>query len=94
MAHTGGSAAAEVELSALYRAVIAGLAEGDFNRMLQQRLFGALDNISTARQMRLNLARDSVSAGQWTMVLMLAVLLLTVFSVIQPHATLAHRSPR
>ncbi len=82
MAHTGGSAAAEVELSALYRAVIAGLAEGDFNRMLQQRLLGALDNISTARQMRLNLARDSVSAGQWTMVLMLAVLLLTVFSVI------------
>lgn len=77
----GGNARSEAELKEIYNAVILGLAEGDQNRLLQQRILAALDALSTARQQRLSLAREEVSGGQWFMVSALAVLLIVVISL-------------
>jgi hypothetical protein len=81
MAGSGGSDAAEAELANLYRAALHGLAEGDHNRLLQQRILVALDALSAARQQRLTLAREVVSAGQWFMVVALALLLIVVMAL-------------
>lgn len=75
---------AETALRTIYRAVINGLADGDQNRLLQQRLLTALDAVSTARQERLSVAENFVSPSQWTLVTVLAMVLL--FLVTASHA--------
>jgi hypothetical protein len=76
-----GRRAAEQALSDIYRAVIAGLSEGDQNRLLQQRLVVALDALSAARQQRLSMAQDVISVGQWFLVMALGFLLLFVVAM-------------
>jgi hypothetical protein len=78
---TGGSPAAEQQLRDIYSAVIRGFAEGEQNRLMQQRLMIALDQLSTARQQRLSMAQDVVSAGQWFLVTALGVLLLAMIAI-------------
>lgn len=72
---------AETELRNLYAAVVAGLSEGERNRLLQQRLLVALDGLSAARQQRLSTAQEVVSAGQWLLVAGLGILLLTMVAL-------------
>ncbi len=72
---------AEVALRTIYRAVISGLAEGDQNRLLQQRLLTSLDELSTARQERLSIAENYVSISQWTLVVGLGIVLLFVVTL-------------
>lgn len=72
---------AEQVLSGIYKAVIAGLSEGEQNRVLQQRLIVALDALSVARQQRLSMAQDVVSAGQWFLVTALGLLVLVAVAV-------------
>lgn len=74
-------APAEQELRSLYAAVISGFAEGEQNRMIQQRLLAALDSLSIARQQRLSMAQDVVSAGQWLLVSGLGLLLLVMVAL-------------
>lgn len=81
MSSMDGNARSEVELHAIYDATLLGLAEGDQNRVLQQRILAALDNLSQARQQRLSMAREVVSGGQWFMVTALAFLLIIVIAV-------------
>lgn len=81
MSRTGGGAAAERTLKDLYSAVIRGFAEGDQNRLMQQRLLLALDQLSNARQQRLSMAQDVVSGGQWFLVSVLGLLLLSVIAL-------------
>jgi hypothetical protein len=81
MRHTGGSPQAEQTLKSLYGEVIRGLAEGDQNRLIQQRLLLVLDQLSAARQQRLSMAQDVVSGGQWFLVSLLGVLLLAVIAM-------------
>ena len=71
---------AELALRDVYAAVIRGFAEGDLNRMVQQRLLGSLDSVSTARQQRLSIAQNYVSVSQWTLVTGLALVLLFTLS--------------
>lgn len=78
---SGGSADAERHLKDLYGAVIRGFAEGEQNRLMQQRLLTALDQLSAARQQRLSMAQDVVSAGQWFLVTALGVLFLAVIAI-------------
>lgn len=72
---------AEEALSNLYKAVIAGFSEGEQNRLLQQRLIIALDTLSSARQQRISMAQDILSAGQWFLVITLGLLLLFVVAM-------------
>lgn len=82
MASSGGSPQAEQQLSGLYRAAMLGLADGEQNRLLQQRILAALDAMSQARQTRLTIARsEQVSSGQWFTVTSMALLLLVVIAV-------------
>lgn len=76
---------AETALRTIYGAVIQGLAEGDQNRLLQQRLLTSLDELSAARQERLSIAENYVSVSQWTLVTGLGVVML--FVVTLSHAT-------
>ncbi len=78
---TGGASGAEQSLRDLYGAVIRGFAEGEQNRLMQQRLLVALDQLSAARQQRLSMAQDVVSAGQWFLVSALGVLLLAIIAI-------------
>jgi hypothetical protein len=78
---TGGSLQAEQSLKDIYSAIIRGFAEGEQNRLMQQRLLIALDQLSTARQQRLSMAQDVVSAGQWFLVSALGVLLLAMIAI-------------
>jgi len=80
MGEDGAGAAAEQALRGIYAAVIDGLSQGDQNRLLQQRLLGALDNLSIARQQRLSIAQDYVSGSQWILVTGLAIVLLVVMA--------------
>ena len=68
MTDASARAPAERELRNIYAAAINGLSEGEQNRMIQQRLLVALDSLSAARQQRLSMAQDVVSAGQWLLV--------------------------
>lgn len=72
---------AEVALRTIYGAVIRGLAEGDQNRLLQQRLLTSLDDLSAARQERLSIAENYVSVSQWTLVVGLGIVLLFVVTL-------------
>jgi hypothetical protein len=81
MTDPAARAPAEAELRNLYAAVIKGLAEGEQNRLLQQRLLAALDSLSIARQQRLSMAQDVVSAGQWLLLSGLGLLLLTMVAL-------------
>lgn len=81
MAVADGNARSETELSAIYSATILGLAQGEQNRLLQQRILAALDDLSAARQLRLGMARDVVSGGQWFLVTALAFLLIAVIAI-------------
>lgn len=72
---------AEVALRTIYGAVIRGLAEGDQNRLLQQRLLTSLDDLSAARQDRLSIAQNYVSVSQWTLVVGLGIVLLCVVTL-------------
>ena len=72
------SAKAELALRDIYAAVIKGFAEGEQNRVVQQRLLAALDALSAARQQRLSMAQNVVSIGQWVLVIGLGLLLLLV----------------
>jgi hypothetical protein len=74
-------APAERELRNIYAAVISGFSEGEQNRMIQQRLLAALDSLSIARQQRLSMAQDVVSAGQWLLVSGLGILLLVMVAL-------------
>lgn len=85
MSETGGSPQAEQTIKDLYGAVIRGFAEGDQNRLMQQRLLVALDQLSTARQQRLSMAQDVVSGGQWFLVTVLGLLLLVVIALGHAH---------
>lgn len=80
MADTGSSPQAEQALRNVYASVIKGFAAGEQNRMLQQRLLGALDSLSIARQQRLSLAQNFVSGSQWLLVTGLGVVLLIVMA--------------
>lgn len=82
---------AEKALRTIYGAVIKGLAVGDQNRLLQQRLLTALDDISVARQQRLSVAENYVSPSQWTLVTVLGVILLFVVTVSHAAFPLARR---
>ena len=79
-------AAAERALRNLYAAVLNGFSEGEQNRMIQQRLLASLDSLSIARQHRLSMAQDVVSAGQWLLVSGLGLLLMVVVVVALGHA--------
>ena len=81
MADPASRADAEQQLKDVYAAVIEGFSEGDKNRLLQQRILGALDQLSIARQQRLSMAQDVVSAGQWFLVTMLGLLLLVMIAL-------------
>jgi hypothetical protein len=81
MASRGGSPKAEAVLDQVYRATMQGFAEGDTNRTIQQRILSALDELSTARQRRLNIANEGVTNGQWFTVISLGLLLLVVISI-------------
>ena len=72
---------AEKDLKDIYTAVIHGFSEGDMNRLLQQRMVTALDQLSAARQQRLSMAQDVVSGGQWFLVSMLGLLLLVMMAL-------------
>ena len=74
-------AAAERALRNLYAAVLNGCSEGEQNRMIQQRLLASLDSLSIARQQRLSMAQDVVSAGQWLLVSGLGLLLMVVVAL-------------
>jgi hypothetical protein len=74
-------APAERELRNIYAAIIQGFSEGEQNRLLQQRLLVALDSLSIARQQRLSMAQDVVSAGQWLLVSGLGLLLLVMVAL-------------
>lgn len=80
MAEHGGSPAAETALTDLYRAALRGFAEGEANKVLQQRLLASLDALSIARSQRLIMAKDFVSGGQWFTVFSLGLLLLAVIA--------------
>lgn len=82
---------AEVALRTIYGAVIRGLAEGDQNRLLQQRLLTSLDDLSAARQERLSIAENYVSVSQWTLVVGLGIVLLVVVTLNHVTAPLARR---
>ena len=82
---------AEVALRAIYGAVIKGLAEGDQNRLLQQRLLTSLDDLSQARQERLSIAENYVSVSQWTLVVGLGIVLLVVVTLNHITTPLARR---
>lgn len=82
---------AEVGLRTIYGAVIKGLAEGDQNRLLQQRLLSSLDEVSKARQERLSIAENYVSVSQWTLVVGLGIVLLTVVTLNHITVPLARR---
>lgn len=81
MTDADARAPAEQELRSLYAAVIGGFSEGEQNRMIQQRLLAALDSLSIARQQRLSMAQDVVSAGQWLLVSGLGLLLLVMMAL-------------
>ena len=70
------SGQAEAALRNIYAAVIKGFSEGEQNRLMQQRLLAALDDLSEARQQRLSMAQNVVSLGQWVLVIGLGLLLL------------------
>jgi hypothetical protein len=74
-------APAERELRNIYAAILQGFSEGEQNRLLQQRLLVALDSLSIARQQRLSMAQDVVSAGQWLLVSGLGLLLLVMVAL-------------
>ncbi|WP_421696159.1 hypothetical protein [Aestuariivirga sp.] len=82
---------AELALRAIYGAVIKGLAEGEQNRLLQQRLLTSLDEVSIARQQRLSIAENYVSLSQWTLVTVLGVVLLFVVTMSHAPFPLARR---
>lgn len=82
---------AETALRAIYGAVIKGLAEGDQNRLLQQRLLTSLDEVSAARQERLSIAENYVSISQWTLVTGLGIVLLFVVTLSHAGYPLARR---
>lgn len=82
---------AETALRTIYRAVIGGLSQGEQNRVLQQRLLTALDEVSVARQQRLSIAEDFVSISQWTLVTGLGVVLLLVVTLAHATVPLARR---
>lgn len=80
--HTGAiQPESEQSLKDIYAAVLHGFAEGDLNRLLQQRMSTALDQLSVARQQRLSMAQDVVSGGQWFLVTMLGLLLLAMVTL-------------
>ena len=81
MAKAGPHPDAEQQLRDIYAAVLKGFAEGDQNRAVQQRMLAALDGLSTARQQRLTMAQDVVSAGQWFLVSGLGFLLLAIVAI-------------
>lgn len=82
---------AETALRTIYGAVIKGLAEGDQNRLLQQRLLTSLDELSAARQERLSIAENYVSVSQWTLVTGLGVVLIVVVTLSHASFPLARR---
>lgn len=82
---------AEVALRTIYGAVIKGLAEGDQNRLLQQRLLSSLDEVSAARQKRLSIAENYVSLSQWTLVVGLGIVLLSMVTISHITTPLARR---
>jgi len=92
MTDPAARAPAEAELRNLYAAVIKGLAEGDQNRTLQQRLLPALDAISAARQQRLSIAQNYVSGSQWLLVTGLALVLLCMVGGSHADFPLARRA--
>lgn len=87
----GGASGAEQALGSIYSAVLRGFGEGDANRVLQQRLLTALDTLSVARQQRLSMAQDVVSAGQWTLVSGLTVMLLLIVAISHAYYHVARR---
>jgi hypothetical protein len=92
MGTEGEDMAAEYALRNLYGAVIKGLAQGDQNRTLQQRLLPALDAISAARQQRLSIAQNYVSGSQWLLVTGLALVLLCIVGGSHADFPLARRT--
>lgn len=91
MAEAGGGAGAEQALQDVYAAVIRGFAEGEQNRVLQQRLLTSLDALSAARQQRLSIAQNYVSVSQWILVTGLGVVLLVLMAASHADFHLAQR---
>lgn len=81
MARNGGTVAAEHALRRIYAAVIEVFSQGEESRLVQRQLLDALDSLSVAREQRLTMAQDVVSAGQWILVMGLGIMLLAVFAI-------------
>jgi hypothetical protein len=91
MAHNGGAPAAEHALRQIYAAVIAVFSDSEESRLVQRQLLDTLDSLSVARQERLTMAQDVVSAGQWILVIGLGTLLLVVFAMGHARFAMARR---
>ncbi|WP_119392099.1 DUF4239 domain-containing protein [Taklimakanibacter lacteus] len=72
MGDSGGSREAERVLAALYGAAVS-LAPAE--QMLASQFIGALNQVGEARERRLDLAHDNVSADQWAVMMILAFIL-------------------
>lgn len=72
MTDKGGSRAAEQVLTALYGATV-GLAEAE--TLLSREIMQALNAVGEARERRLDIARNTVNEDQWTVMLILALIL-------------------
>lgn len=81
LASSGGAPSAEHALRMIYAAVIQVFSGGEESRLVQRQLLNALDNLSVAREQRLTMAQDVVSAGQWILVMGLGIVLLIVFAI-------------
>lgn len=73
----GASAEAETALARMYRAAL-DIGNDSANEDIKQPILRALDEISQARETRLTTATAEVSPIQWTVVLVLAFILLVV----------------
>lgn len=91
LADDGLSPRSDEALREIYSAVLKGFAEGEQNRVLQQRLLGSLDALSTARQQRLSVAQNFVNGSQWLLVTGLGIVLLVVMAASHAYVPLASR---
>lgn len=79
MEKAGGSRGAEQVLNALYGAAVS-LAPNE--QMLASEMVKALNEVGNARQRRLDVARSTVNADQWTAMLVLALILAGAVTIV------------
>lgn len=79
MADTGGSGEAEQVLAALYSTSVS-LAPNE--QMLSQEIMTALKAVGEARERRLDIARNNLSADQWATMLILALIMAVAVTLV------------